>query len=312
MVITAAKRDLYDALYTHMLASSLSGVLHGVLLGILSEGKPASAEHHAATSTLLSCISPSGTGAASTSLMLPQAIEKLTATIAADPEAVAQLRALKVDAALAWLRKDAPPAIQKAFAEFLRDHGHRCVREVELRQPDWEEDPRPLVASLQRAVATPRKSGAPRKNEAEAFLQAMPAIKRRLLLWLSAQSRDAVVLRERSKSHAVRILRKLRGAYLRLAALLVTAGRIPDADLIFFVTHDELSELAKDKSPGLVRKALHRRRLHAQKMALEFPRVSLGKPQPIDPGASSPPNLVPALVAQIVPHPAHLSLLGSG
>lgn len=274
--------EIRDGWTVHLQTSSLSGALYGVLLGILSSGKPAAAEHHATASTLLAAISPREPGAQSTSLALPQAFDRLVATIADDAVAAAHFRELTSEAALAWLRDGAPAAIRQSFASFLRDHGHRCVREAELHQADWQEDPRPLVASLQRAVAAPKKSGPPRCGEAEAALRDMPLLKRRLLSYLAKECREAVVLRERSKSHVIRVLRKLRGAYLALAERLVAHGRLPDTDLIFFLTHEELAELARGKQPRLLRRALHRRRLHPQKMALEFPPVSEGKPRPLE------------------------------
>jgi len=64
--------------------------------------------------------------------------------------------------------------------------------------------------------------------------------------------------------------------------MLVSARKLPDTDAIFFFTHEELGRFIEAREPGLVRRALHRRRLHPQKMALEFPRVSMGKPRPIE------------------------------
>ena len=36
-----------------------------------------------------------------------------------------------------------------AFARLLKRHGHRCIKEAELRQADWGTDPTPLVRLLQ-------------------------------------------------------------------------------------------------------------------------------------------------------------------
>jgi pyruvate,water dikinase len=65
------------------------------------------------------------------------------------------------------------------------------------------------------------------------------------------------------------------------AQRLVAAGRLPDVDLVFFFTPAELGRLAQGPDRALVRRAEHRRRLHPRKMALEFPRVCQGKPQPV-------------------------------
>jgi rifampicin phosphotransferase len=280
--IDAAVPVTIEAWAVHIHTSSLSGALYGVLLGILSGGKAQTPEHHAAASGLLAFIESRERGIETSSLALPGAIDRLVAAIAADEGAAASFTAMKSDRALLWLKGGAPEAIRRAFEGFLRDHGHRCVLEGEVRQPDWREDPRPLVASLQRAVTAPRGNAPPRARDAGALLSGIPRAKRRIIEWLVPRVKDAVVLRERSKSHAVRVTRALRPAYLALAERLVSAGKLPDVDAIFFFTHGELARLIEGRDPALVRRALHRRRLHPQKAALDFPRVSIGKPRPID------------------------------
>jgi pyruvate,water dikinase len=113
-------------------------------------------------------------------------------------------------------------------------------------------------------------------------LPPMPFPKRLFVEKIVSASRNALVLRERSKSHAVRIVRKFRPAYIELAQKLVDAQSLPDTDLIFFFTHEEVGAFIERPDPAIVRRALHRRRLHPQKMALEFPRVTVGKPKPIE------------------------------
>ena len=87
-----------------------------------------------------------------------------------------------------------------------------------------------------------------------------------------------MVERERSKSFSVWVARQLKRGYVGFAERLVAAGRLPDVDLVFFFTHEELGRLAQGPDRALVRRVEHRRRLHPRKMALEFPRVCKGKP----------------------------------
>lgn len=280
--IDAAVPVTVEAWGVHVHTSSLSGALYGVLLGILSGGPAQTVEHHAKAAGLLAFIDSKETGIESNSLALPQAIDGLVAMIAGREKAALPFVAMTPDEVLLWLREGAPDVIREAFESFLRHHGHRCVLEAELRQADWSEDPRPLLASLLRAASAPRGSAPSRERDMESLLFGLPRGKRRIIEWLVPRVRDAVVLRERSKSHAIRVARKLRPAYLALAEMLVSARRLPDTDAIFFFTHEELGHFIEAGEPGLVRRALHRRRLHPQKMALEFPRVSMGKPRPIE------------------------------
>lgn len=278
---------LTEGMGIHLQTSSLSGAMHAVLLSVISGGKPATGEHHSIASALLASVPASG--AEATSLGLPQAFERLATALAEDAAVAAHFRALPMEDALGFLRTGAPEKIRAAFRSFLADHGHRCVREIELHQADWQEDPRPLLASLQRAVAAPRRTEPTRGGEAAALLGAMPPLKRLAVTKLVQKNREGVVLRERSKSHLIRMIRKLRRAYLALAERLGAAGRLTDPDLLFFMTHAELGRLAQAKDPALIRRALHRRRLHPQRMALEFPPVSVGKPVPLgaDAGAAA-------------------------
>jgi rifampicin phosphotransferase len=280
--IDAAVPVTVEAWGVHVHASSLCVALYGMLLDILSGGPAQTAEHHAKAVGLLAFIDSKETGIESSSLALPQAINGLLAMIAGHEEAALPFAAMTPDEALPWLREGAPDVIRGAFEGFLRHHGHRCVLEAELRQADWSEDPRPLLTSLLRAASAPRGSALLRERDMESLLTGLPRRKRRIIEWLVPRVRDAVVLRERSKSHAIRVARKLRPAYLALAEMLVSARRLPDTDAIFFFTHDELGRFIEAREPGLVRRALHRRRLHPQKMALEFPPVSMGKPRPIE------------------------------
>ena len=53
-------------------------------------------------------------------------------------------RALRAHAgrqALEWLQDPSSGAARKAFESFLVAHGHRCIRELDFRERDWEEDP---------------------------------------------------------------------------------------------------------------------------------------------------------------------------
>lgn len=90
-------------------------------------------------------------------------------------------------------------------------------------------------------------------------------------------AREALVMRERSKSHSIRAMRAFRPAYLALAALLVESKVLPDIDAVFFFTHEELGQLLETSDPNLVRRALRRRRLHPRMMALKFPNSSMAR-----------------------------------
>lgn len=277
-----------EAVDVQVHVSSLSGTLHGVLLAALSSGRrPPLPEHHALAAELLAFVEPGDGDAGDSSLGLAAALDRLASTLAADQAEAARFAALPVDAALAYLREGGPAAVRAAFAELLRGHGHRSPCEAEIRQPSWQEDPRSLVAGLQIGAASPPAAN---RRAPTPALSTRPRSQRLVVGWIVERARAAIVLRERAKSLSVRILRRLRGGYLDLARMLVERGRLTDTDLVFFLTHDELGRVARASDPSLVRRALHRRRLHPQKVALTFPRVSRGRPIPADPRADRAPT----------------------
>ena len=101
-------------------------------------------------------------GAAASSIGVADALNDLGALIAAQPAAAQSFVRMPSDEALQWLKASSSGAAGKGFESFLATHGHRCIRELELRERDWQEDPLPMVHSLQLVVAAP--CGQPRLN----------------------------------------------------------------------------------------------------------------------------------------------------
>lgn len=66
--------------------------------------------------------------------------------------------------------------------------------------------------------------------------------------------RKAVTCREMTKNIIVSAIHTLRLAYKRLGALMVADSCIPDENLIFFLTHQEIGQLLNNHNSLLVRK----------------------------------------------------------
>jgi phosphohistidine swiveling domain-containing protein len=272
-------RNLAEA---HMVASTWSGMLTGILEGILGKGQPLTAEQRRALTRLLRVgqVESADIGAATRVLVV---------AIRDDPEAHARVLEGELDSLLAWLRGEDSGRVGRLFAELIDRHGHRCVRELELRERDWADDPTPLLLTLRASLAAPP---APETEPAAAgpdTSEFSPGAQR-ALRWLLPKLHDAIRLRERCKSLFVRLVRHLQRHCVALARGLVEGGRLPELDLIFFVTRAELSSLARagdDERRALVRQAGLRRRALARQAALRFPMVSRELPQPLPP--STPP-----------------------
>ncbi len=274
----------------HVHTSMMSIALLGLFQRLLSKGGPPSAQSQAAVAALLAGAKSQASGAAASSIGVADALNALGALIAAQPVAAERFVRMPGDEALQWLKSPSSGAAGKGFESFLAAHGHRCIRELELRERDWREDPLPMVHSLQLVVAAPRATQTGWAREANQALGELSWGASRLIRWLLPTAQASVVVRERSKSFRVWLARQLKRGYVAFAQRLVAEGRLPDADLVFFLTHEELGRLAQGPDRALVRRAEHRRRLHPRKMAEEFPYVCKGKPVPVAAGEADVQN----------------------
>jgi phosphohistidine swiveling domain-containing protein len=96
------------------------------------------------------------------------------------------------------------------------------------------------------------------------------------------QARASVKNREFSKSMCIKILDQFKMAYSCIAEQLVQTGILPDKDLIYFLQHNEISQLIYEKNAALIKKALARRRLLFEQQLLKFGEIYIGKPEPIE------------------------------
>lgn len=260
----------------HIYTSTLAGTAYGVLCGMISQGRqPAQAEDHAKTAALLRSFEDPGIS----SLAIGKAMEDLAAAIRATDDAGAFQKLALVDAKR-WMQNDAPSNVRSAFQQFLNHHGHRGIKECDLYEQDWAENPLPLLQSLQ-PMLSPSSSQNRDSDEEGRTLTALPFVLRRIVQWLLPWARRAVVLRERSKSLWVKSLRSMKPGYRALGLYLMKQQRIPESELVFFLSHEELETLLNAPSAKLVRAALRRRREHRWQSSLHFPDACIGAPQPL-------------------------------
>ena len=264
----------------HLCVSTHSGGMNGILREILRKGGLASEELDGALTWLLADIE----GIESAAVV--RTLEEIAAGMAGDDAVRDAFRAMAPEAAARWFESAASGAHGAAFRALLARHGHRCIREAELREKDWGEDPSRLIVMLQRMVSGGDLPRPKHDDAAGAFLTDNSALSGRAFRWAVKQARSGVFGRERCKSLVIRIQSRFKHAYRRLASILAGRGVIPDEDLIFFFTRGELGEVVRTGDPSLVRRAVKRRRLLPGQMALRYPDVFRGAPGPLDMAAS--------------------------
>ena len=177
-----------------------------------------------------------------------------------------------------------------ATEEMLRRYGHRAVREAELSEPRWREQPRLLFdalrVQLQHAGKDPQAALQRRIGElraaSEAALAALPAPTRPALKALLAVVRNYLRLRERLRSHVVRVLGLFR--LIALDASRRLAAREPELgpDAAFFLTLSELHAALRGELVsvlGLVR--MRRAQYQRDRSLPDPPDTFVGYPTPV-------------------------------
>ena len=261
---------IHDAMHYHLISSAGSGVLTPTLLGVIAGGREACEADHAKVAALLA----GADDVESADIII--GAERIAEQIAANPDGEECFTRAGPEAALDWIRSPAAGAARAEFESYLRHHGHRAIKELELRQPEWREDPLPVIRSLQVAL---RQRGSVRARPTP---PADTTGTGRAVGMLATMARQAVRSREETKSGLVAVTTRFKEAYRALACHLVAEGLLPDPDTVFFLTHDELGRLARDRDTALVASALARREAFAQQETYEFPDVFQGEPERLD------------------------------
>ena len=274
---------IFDAMDYHLVSSAVSGILTPTLLGILAGGEAPTDANHAEAARLLAAAGDVE------SADIVAGAERLQQAIAAQPDGRASFVDASPEDAHAWLRSDASGEAGRELARYMRRHGHRAIKELELRQAEWSENPTPLIRSIQvpmrhGARPAPRSNGA--ASDAESTGTKRYAAPMRQLIRMA---RRAVRYREETKSGLVMVATRFKGAYRRLAELMVAEGLLPDVDALFFLTHEELGRLVRDRDTVLATRAIERRATYEYQDSLSFPDVFQGEPEPLgaEPGGDS-------------------------
>nr|XP_039272372.1 putative phosphoenolpyruvate synthase isoform X1 [Styela clava] len=175
--------------------------------------------------------------------------------------------------AIDWLIKSKSEA-GDSFRFFLKNCGHRCIREAEFREKSWADDPVKLGISLQTAVKNyvtePDKHYMSTEEVIKKLRTPVSSFVRFLLKWAIPRARKSVGGREWGKSKAVDICDRFKKAYWTLSSMMEKEEYLPDGDLMFFLTHGEIGKLLRTRSAQLVTRALRRRRAHGHAQELLF------------------------------------------
>lgn len=259
---------LDESLIYHYASSAYSGSATSTLYMMLDKYFPDKSEYQSFLSGLLSNIP----GIESADIL--RRLQELARMMKALDPAVGSLKGEEL---LEFIGKN--PDINRKYQEFMRVHGHRCIKEAEMRNKPWRDDELPLMNYLSSIISSPmnltekeEKIDWPRKFS---FVR-NPLLKAASIIY-AKKARQAVVDREYTKSRLIEIIDLFKTQYTRLAGLLVDAGLLPDADLVYFLTHPEIGRLISG-DVSLTPLAVRRRKANAIQEELSFDDTYIGKP----------------------------------
>jgi rifampicin phosphotransferase len=271
---------LVKAFCCHNLTSAQSGYYYSVMMGILTKNKrpPGAGDHHLCTLLL-----EENPGIESADAV--KSLERFAALVRESGLFADEFVSLAPAEALALLNDEGPEHIRSAYNHFLERHGHRCIRESELRERPWEEDQEHLISMIQASLKAgkPVRSRHDSQKELEILMQEqLNPVQRFFVKLLGKPARKAVANREMTKSASMKMINETRKAYRKLAETLVMKGLLDDTDQVWFLTRDEIRQLVTDRSPAWKSKASGRRVLLPETAKLRFPLMNIGIPEPLE------------------------------
>lgn len=188
-----------------------------------------------------------------------------------------------------YLNNTASQDVKSEYDAFMAKHGHRGIREMELRCPSWRSNRDSFFTSLHSVLLSCHNGEIQATKHwndyADELLSHYSGAKRKRLAGYIDKARKGVCYREYTKSKVVFALDLYKQAYARLAELMVEADLLPDTDCIYFLLQDEVGQLLNGNT-ALIKKAIARRRLFQQQSDMKFADVTLGLPKPLAPKQS--------------------------
>ncbi len=273
--IEKATAKYIDATYYHYITSGHSGAMSSALIGILKTEYGSEDAAKAVVAGLLEDIDNIE------SVDILRSMRKLALEILKKNPDTLHYSHEK----LAVFIKNDKGSIREAYDNFIKRHGHRAIREAEMRNKSWKHDEKALMENIKMVMMSgatePPKPPSRLAQNIEEFLKGKKGMARKGLLYLINQARAGVYNREYTKSKFVMAIDILKEAYDILAGMLVDAGALPEKDLIYFLTHQEIGELIFDKKAKLIKRAVQRRRLLDEQMEFKFNEFYTGKPSPV-------------------------------
>jgi len=275
-------QKLFDAYTLHYVTSSQSGSFYTLLLNIYSKGKAPERKHQEKVAAFFTNIH--GIEGADVLDKIDSIAKKLTN----EKNIKDKFLEVSMKKSILFLERLASSEIKTEWQDFLKRHGHRCVREAEFREIEWAENPAPVIEALKAKTKIFSNGDINSKSEIKPSLEYnfddLSALSKMVVKNIIPKARNAVVSREKSKAMAIEIQYRFKKAYRHLAKLLYEKDFLDDEDQLFFLSHEEIGNLISEgKELYWKNKAENRRQLFPDMNKLFFADLSFGIPVPEEP-----------------------------
>ena len=275
--------NLNQAYSYHYCTSGKSGSQYSALISVISGGPKPTPESNTYASHFLSNID--GIVGADSIQQLKNLAKEISihVKLSAELSDTDLLKKIQLD----------PGTLGETYKKFIREHGHRCVREAEMAEKDWSQDPQKLIPVLRNIVKTGQFDAHVGSFDMKVALSKLPKtnkFKKFIIKKLAKSTREAVAMREMSKSAAIKFQQKLKFAYLDLAQLLRAKNVLVESADLFYLTHREIGLAINRELTNTSQLIIDRKRLTKLYEKMSFNEVYIGHPYPVSEQSSEGNN----------------------
>lgn len=264
----------------HMKASSFSAFSNALVFAVLTQGsKELTTDHQRDVTIILSSIGNIE------SANIPEMIRELAEAIKSSGKENAFLE-INIDKSLEWLSLNAKDAYE-LFKKFMERHGHRALKEFDLKSKTWAMQPEKVIEMIKANLRCPSGSTSEVKkklSDDEIISQLktpLSNMSQKILKKLIKKCHSGVQYRESAKSQLIEAVNELRRTVLYLSKKMVNEGFLPEQDLVYHLTIEEIRAIIKNRDSTHISKAFRRRKMYAKHDELLFDEICFGIPQPM-------------------------------
>lgn len=234
---------------------------------------------------------------------IPSAIKKLAYWIKKDAN-IEDFKSMTAEDALEWLQTSESIAGTR-FRSFIKRHGHRCIKELDIYSVPWRADPKSLIKLLQNMVSAGEEVPEKQEEDTSTIFSKLVVpmnLKTRLLLkFLLPHCQRGVREREFCKSILVKSIDNVKKGFKHLSKMMVAEGYLPDSDLMYFLTIQEIQEVLETRNSRLIARANHRRKLFPILDSYMFSDIWKGIPTPQNEDSNEKFEYVADLIMKGIP-----------